>query len=190
MPIVSLPAEWDLNVAKTSMGALPNGVAGNLETVEIMRRVARARSVEPKVRELALSIVRHAGIPSQNYLDEAIAIAKFVQAKVRYVRDIRGVETLHDPLTMIDQIQQGRAQGDCDDMSLLIATLLLSIGHSPRFAIVKYQADNPTYNHIYVVVYEKNKTPYRACRASLDAIVKNKPIGFEVPSAFKKEIVV
>lgn len=188
MPMVFLKPEWDTNRTQSTMGNLPLGEIGNLQTVEIMRKVAHARCGHSKVRELALAIVRHSGAKSQNYIDEAVAIGRFVQSRVRYVRDARGIEQLHDPLTMIDQITTGTSQGDCDDMSLLIATLLLSIGHAPRFAIVKYKAGSPTFNHIYVVVYEKNRAPRAQKRVVLDAILKDRPIGSEVPSAFKREI--
>ena len=122
---------------------------------------------------------------SQNYVDEALAIGRFVQKKVRYVRDIEGIEQLHDPLTMIDQIKKGNSQGDCDDMSLLIATLLLSIGHQPFFTIVRYHPG--PWAHIYVTVYEKNWGKERV-RLVLDGILKRDPIGTEVKYFEKKEI--
>jgi hypothetical protein len=173
------------DVVNTSVS---NGSAGNYDTVEIMRGVARERSRHPLVRELALHILRMAGVASQNYIDEAKAIGRYIQKKVRYVRDIKGVETLHDPLTLIDQLRRGEAQGDCDDMSLLIATLLLSIGHSPKFRIVKYSPSSQGFAHIYVVDYEKNHGERRRRRIVLDAIMKRKPIGFEIKHAVGEEI--
>ena len=144
------------------------------------------RKSHPLVRQLALNILHWHNIKSQDYVEEARAIAKYVKEKVRYVRDIAGMEQLHDPLTMIDQLKRGTAQGDCDDMSLLIATLLLSIGHRPFFRIVKYKRDAPSYSHIYVVVYEKN-WGQKPVRISLDAILKRSPIGTEVPHVEGRE---
>lgn len=175
------------NTPQVANTQLPRGVNANLETVEIMKRVARKRATHPQVRELALNILRFAGVKSQQYLDEARAIGEFVRKKVRYVRDIDGVEQLHDPVTLIDQLRRGFAMGDCDDMSLLIATLLLSIGHKPYFRIVRYGNKSGPYHHIYVVVYEKNwRTPKK--RLVLDGILKRSPIGTEVPHADGKEI--
>lgn len=161
------------------------GAAANLKTVDLMSEVAQARKSHPLVRQLALLILKEANVMSQNYIDEALAIGRFVQKNVRYVRDIEGIEQLHDPLTMIDQIKKGMSQGDCDDMSLLIAALLLSIGHQPYFAIVRY---NPgPWQHIYVVVYEKNWGKDKQ-RIVLDAILKRDPIGTEVKFKDIKEI--
>lgn len=193
MPILKLSPEWTLgeNSTKTKNSNSPLGVAGNYRTVEVMRGLARSRSTNPLVRELALAILQSRNVESQDYVNEALAIGQFIQQKVRYVRDINGVETVHDPLTMIDQIKRGTAQGDCDDMSLIIATLLLSIGHQPFFRIVKYQNGNSGgFQHIYVVVYEKNHDDTRKKRVVLDAILKRKAIGTEVPHSSGEVIAV
>ena len=167
--------------------SLSRGRQGNLETVQIMRQVAHTRKSHPLIRQLALNILQSRNTPSQNHADEAKAIGDYVKAKVRYVKDISGVEQLHDPITMIDQIKRGVAQGDCDDMSLLIATLLLSVGLQPYFRIVKYQDDSGPFNHIYVVVYEKNWGETKK-RIVLDAILKRASIGTEVPHQQGREI--
>lgn len=114
-----------------------------------------------------------------HYLDEAKAIADYIKDHVRYVRDPDGIEYLQDPIDLVAQMEQGTAQGDCDDMSLLIATLLLSIGHTPRFRAVRYKKGYDYYNHIYVVDYEKNGASQKK-RIVLDAILKYAPIGTEV----------
>lgn len=189
MPILRLPPEWNLGeTPKVANTKLSDGKAGNLETVEFMRGIARQRASDPSVRQLALQILMAHKVPSNYYKDETLAIARFVKDRVRYVRDINGVETVTDPLTLIDQIKRGEAQGDCDDMSLLIATLLLSIGHQPYFRIVKYNNDGSApYNHIYVVDYERNPG-FKKERIVLDSIIKSKPIGFEIEHAQGNEI--
>ncbi len=191
MPILKLEPEWVLGENQTEVknGSTPKGIAGNYKTVDIMKRLARERSSQPLVRELALQIVQQSNVPSQDYIKEALAIGRYVQTKMRYIRDINGIETVHDPLTMIDQLKRGSAQGDCDDMSLLIATLLLSIGHQPYFRIVKYKNDSQAgFQHIYVVVYERNHGDKKQTRVVLDAILKRAPIGTEVKHAVGEEI--
>lgn len=171
----------------------PPGSRGNIHTVNQMKKLARARSIEPLVRELALNILRGHKTNSHAHRDEAIAIGTFVQKEVDYVKDILDVEQIHDPLTMIEQIQRGPriCRGDCDDMSLLIATLLMSIGHHPFFRIVRYfdegGDENKPYNHIYVVTYVSNNHK-KPKRLAIDAIIKNKPIGYEVPHKSGAEI--
>jgi hypothetical protein len=159
---------------------LPGGIKGNLKTIKFMQKVARERSGHPIVREFALKIIQAAGIPSHNYKEEALAIGDFVKQRMRYVRDPRESELLQDPVMLIEKLEKyGYAQGDCDDMALLIATLLLSTGHSPIYRAVRYKAPSGPFNHIYVILYERNY-PGKPERVVLDAILKNKPIGSEI----------
>lgn len=144
-----------------------------------MKRVARVRSGHPLLRKLALNILQESQVASHHFVDEAKAIGAYVKNRVRYVRDPENIEYLTDPVDMVKNIQNGTAQGDCDDMSLLVATLLLTIGHQPFFRAVRYEQPLGNYNHIYVVVYEKN--PYgKKERVVLDCILKDKLIGSEV----------
>lgn len=145
----------------------------------MMKKVARLRAGHPLIRKLALNILQQAQVPSHHFVDEALAIGDYVQRKVRYVRDADNIEYLQDPLDMIKQTQKGTAQGDCDDMALLTATLLLAIGHQPFYRAVRYESGAGNYNHIYTVVYEKN--PYgQKQRVVLDCILKDRPMGYEV----------
>ena len=145
----------------------------------MMKQVARVRSGDPLLRKLALNILQEYQVQSHHFIDEALALGDYVKTKVRYVRDPENIEYLQDPVDMIKQMQNNTAQGDCDDMSLLVATLLLSVGHQPLFRAVRYDQPFGNYNHIYVVDYDKN--PYgQQERIVLDCILKNKPIGSEV----------
>lgn len=146
----------------------------------MMKKVARIRSGDPLLRKLALNILAQTGIKSHHFKDEALAIGDFVKAKVRYVRDPENIEYLQDPKDLIKHIQEGTAQGDCDDMALLCATLLLAVGHQPSYRAVRYEQAFGNFNHIYVVDYEKN--PYgKQERIVLDCILKDREIGTEVP---------
>lgn len=144
-----------------------------------MKKIAREKSGDPTIRRLALNILHDYGVGSMQYIDEALAIGDYVKNKVRYVRDPDGIEYLQDPLDLVKHVQQGIAQGDCDDMALFAATLLLSVGHQPFFRAVRYYEPVGNYNHIYVIVYEKNMYGKKE-RVVLDCILKDKPIGFEI----------
>jgi hypothetical protein len=177
-----------------NLGKLPDstiqkvgdGIVGNLDTVQVMKRMAREYSRHPIVKRLATNILHHQNIPSHHYLREAQAIGRFVQQHVRYVKDPVGTESLQAPDMMIRAMADaGYVMGDCDDMSLLIASLLMSIGIRPKFRTVRYKGDSGPFNHIYVVVYENNiadtMMPGRVQRLVIDAIIKDRPIGFEIP---------
>lgn len=188
MPILKLQPEWLLGDAPQIKDyVVSSGSKGNLQTVALMSKLAHARKAHPRVRTLALNILNEFGINSMNYIDEAKAIGTYVQRKLIYVRDADGVEQVHDPLTLIDQLERGVARADCDDMALLVATLLLSIGHRPMFRMVRYTSNFGPFNHIYVVDYTRNYNSSKQ-RLPIDAIIKDKLIGFEVPHKSGKEI--
>jgi transglutaminase-like putative cysteine protease len=114
----------------------------------MMRQIVRAWKKSPDLRDLALSHVR--GFDQKDWYSEIAAIHALVRDKIRYVRDINGVETLHTP----DQILK-RGQGDCDDKSILLAALLESIGHPTRFVAVDINGRG--FSHVYVETKIGNK---------------------------------
>ena len=174
------------NLPKISEKNIGDGLKGNLDTIKFMKKVARIRVSDPIIRKLALNILLKYRVPSNYYVDEALAIGDYVKEKVRYVRDPDGVEYLQDPVDMVKNIRDGTAQGDCDDMALLAATLLLSIGHQPYFRAVRYAGSFGNFNHIYVVDYDRN--PYKQkLRIVLDCILKDKQIGFEIKHSSGEE---
>lgn len=186
--MLTMLPNWELgNEPEVARSQIPSNTIGNLKTVQVMRKIAHDRAGHPTVRALALAIINHERTLSHDYVNEALAIGRFVQRHVAYVRDAAGFEQLHDPILMIEKINAGQARGDCDDMALLIVTLLLSIGHFPSFRVVKYNRASPSFNHIYVVDYERNGRGPRE-RVVLDAIMKDEPMGYEVPHVQGKEI--
>jgi len=172
--------EQDLgNLPKIQESEVGEGLGGNIQTIKFMKGTARVRANDPLIRKLALNILDYYGVASNYFIDESMAVGDYVKNKVRYVRDPLDVEYLADPIDLVKQIQGGTAQGDCDDMALLTATLLLSIGHQPYFRAVRYDDQGGPYNHIYVIDYEKNPNTPRT-RVVLDCIIKDRPIGTEV----------
>lgn len=166
-------------VAKISESDIDGGLIGNLQTIDAMIKSARLRAGDPLVRKLATNILQEYQVQSHYFADEALAIGDYVKKNVRYVRDPSNIEYLQDPLKLINDLQAGSAQGDCDDMALLTATLLLSVGHDPFFRAVRYDSKSGNFNHIYVVCYERNAASPEQ-RIVLDCILKNRPIGSEV----------
>lgn len=107
------------------------------------------------IRNQALRLSQ--GLRSKDYRGEACAALAYVKSTVRYVRDIRSAEVLHDPLTLMGfpghlagdfrPCPEARA-GDCDDMAILLSALLESIGHQTRFRAVAYQREQ--FAHVWV----------------------------------------
>jgi hypothetical protein len=114
---------------------LESGLAGTRQTVAYMIRLAAGESATAAVREAAERIVR--GLPEKDWAAEARAVAEWVRTHMRYTRDGLETETLKTPTRMLREIaSRGRACLDCDDAAVLIASILLSIGHAPAFEVL------------------------------------------------------
>ena len=120
--------------------AIPNGKAGIRATLRLMSKIAKRYKKSPQIRELALALTR--SIPQKSWSKEVAALHKFVRDDIRYIKDIRGCETIQTP---IQTLRLGA--GDCDDKSTLVAALLESIGHPTRFKAVGFSKGN--LSHVY-----------------------------------------
>lgn len=91
------------------------------------------------VREKALALV--AGLPPKDWQAEMQAIFAFVRDRIRYVRDVAGVETVATPVKTLEL-----GQGDCDDKTTLLAALLGTIGCETRFVALGFAPGH--YSHV------------------------------------------
>lgn len=106
--------------------ALAGGLQGIADTLRFMNQAVDQYKTHPQIRELALSLTR--GLAQKDYAGETKRLFDYVQKRIRYVRDINGVETLQTPPKTLEY-----GAGDCDDKAMLLATLLQSLGHDTRF---------------------------------------------------------
>jgi transglutaminase-like putative cysteine protease len=130
-----------MSQANYILSSIPNGAQGVRATLREMSRIVKAYKSNPQIRELAVNLT--ANLPPKNWRAEVNAIFCFVRDYIRYVKDIQGVETLHTP----DNLLRLRS-GDCDDKSILSATLLASIGHPTRFIACGFLGDG-SYSHVF-----------------------------------------
>lgn len=126
----------------------PNGVGGVLATMRLMGKLVRRYKTDPNIFRLARQIT--ANIPQKDYEGEAAAVLKFVQNKIRYVKDVRGVETVQTPLKTLEY-----QCGDCDDKTLLFCALMESLGHHCRFTVTGQS--QKSFCHIYPEVLLSGK---------------------------------
>lgn len=129
-------------VADETRLLIPEGVRGVSATLALMRQCAEAGKSSPLIRQTALQILRT--VPEHDDRAEVAALCEWVRDKIRYTRDVYGVETLHTPERILDL-----RQGDCDDKSCLLAALLMSVGYPVEFAVMRYQPGN-SYDHVCV----------------------------------------
>lgn len=125
---------------KTQLLAIPSGSRGTRATLKIMSRLVSQGKTRYPVRDLALKIVRRNG--NKDYIGEVKSIHAWVKKNIRYVKDIRGIETVQTPEKTIEI-----GQGDCDDHSVLVATLLETIGHMTRFKAIGFAPN--IFQHVY-----------------------------------------
>lgn len=125
----------------SSLREIEDGPRGTLETLKLMRAVTREGKRSLTIRQLTGSLVN--GVQQKDYAEEARIIQAFVRDRIRYVRDIRGIETIQTPEKTLEF-----GYGDCDDKSTLAAAMLESIGHPTRF--VAMGLNGSQFCHVYV----------------------------------------
>lgn len=128
------------NSITATLQAIPDGKAGTVATLKIMREITKEGKKSLPVRSLAVSLTNAAN--QKDWFNEAKILHRFVRDKIRYVKDIRGVETVQTP-----DVTLSIGAGDCDDKSVLLASLLESIGHPTRFVAIGFKPDD--FAHVY-----------------------------------------
>ena len=120
----------DKNPPATLM-SIPSGVLGVIRTLSMMRAVTHRGRKSVPIRQLAVELV--ADLPSKDYGAEIQRLHAWVRDRIRYVRDVREVETIQTPERTL-----ANGAGDCDDKSVLLASLLEAIGHHARFTAIGF----------------------------------------------------
>lgn len=136
-----------------------------------------------EVRDFSLSILRNSGINGGMDLsnDQKIeAIYRWVLENVSYVNDPYFNELIHKVDALMNQYEKnGYIAGDCDDFTILICALLLSVGVPCRSRMIKVQSQaTGRYNwaHIYPMALVEE-----GYWIALDATEKERPMGWEPP---------
>ncbi len=152
---------------------LPRGDAGTMVTVSAMADMIRKGSRSPAVRSLAVSIV----YPYKTALEKLNALFNYVQRNVSYVRDNSIMEMIHSaPHQLSSYAQNGFYHGDCDDHTILLGSLLISVGYPVQIVIVRVGKSPGPYNHVYL------ETLVRGGWISMDATKKDSPMGWHPPA--------
>ena len=98
-----------------------------------------------EVREEAVSVGEISELQSR--LDIARAVDRYIRLHVRNIGEAD--ETLFSPYSLISQIRaNGRAFGDCDDVAMLAAAMLMTVGFQCRFKAIFPAADG-SMQHVF-----------------------------------------
>lgn len=148
---------------------LPESSAGaTRETLKAMVRLVDKWKTDTGIRELAQTLTRP--LPSKAFTEELRVLQAFVRDRIRYVRDVRNVETLQWPDYTLRV-----GSGDCDDKAILIASLAESIGFATRFRAVGLNGSQ--YKHVFA----EAKDPTTGKWTALECIVDGAGLGWFPP---------
>ena len=121
---------------------LANGYTGVQQTLRMMRQLVNQCKTNIQIRQAATNIIFLT--PEKDEYSEAEALFNMVRDSIRYVKDVNDIETLSTPMMTLE----GRI-GDCDDQTVLLASLLESVGYPTRFVIEGYTTSGE-YEHVYM----------------------------------------
>lgn len=126
-----------------TLRALPGGDGSVIETLKEMRSMVRTWRKAPEILQRATELTR--SCPSKHWLCELRALHAYVRDKIRFQMDIRDVETLRTPeLVLRERV------GDCDDKSVLLASLIEAVGKPTRFIALGFGPPPAPFSHVLV----------------------------------------
>lgn len=152
----------------STLAAIPSGIRGVKATLQAMVRLTRAGRRDVGVIQLARQIVQP--VPARDGRGEVQALFTWVKLNIRYVADPRNVETISTP-----QATLAMRAGDCDDMSVLLASLLEATGKATRFIALAFGEEG--YSHVLL------ETKLRESWVALDPTVPSAVIGWKPTDA-------
>lgn len=169
---------------------MAEGDAGVYQTLAAMRALVYQAAASPLVRAWAVEIART--VPPRSPAALAGAIRQFLSERVSYLDDPVGVELVHAPERLLDEIgSRYYVTGDCDDVATLGAALAASVGLPSRFVVLSFGGPGDPFQHVYAELWtgdgwaELDTTRQlaevqRAAIISRRLIVPGYPVDFQV----------
>lgn len=127
---------------------LPDGIPGTIRTLGAMSSAVRGE-VRPDFCGYRSEVIRRAalqicmGTQGHDPGAEIAALFEFCRDSILYRSDPFDTERVQDPCQTLALLS-----GDCDDKTVLLAALLASLGHLPRFVV--QSQDGQFFDHVYV----------------------------------------
>ena len=142
------------------------------DRIEIIRKMIKAGKANPKIRELVSKILHDKSVEEKDWDAEVEAVFEWVRENVRYTRDTEGLDTYTEPLKTVEL-----AIGDCDDLSILLGSMLGAIGYPFKLKVVSMTGSG--WDHVYPLV---GMPPFAPTKwIPLDASIEL-PLGSQVES--------
>lgn len=143
---------------------------------------------DPRNRKIALDVTRQC--PERDGECEAKAVYEAIKRKIRYTGDVAPIKMGADgPVEGVDLFQSAYRTwefggGDCDDHSVLAATLLSLNGVPAKFRVTAPYS-NADYSHIYTVAGLPKMRPTRW--VAIDSTLPGYQYGLEAPNGRKRD---
>lgn len=148
---------------------LKKGDAGVIQTVELMISYVNQYYQNKGITAIVNKIRNYTN--SQKYTDSCYSkialihnIFKYVKANFKYTPDPQGMELVVSPKHTL--LSGAIKHGDCDDLSVILATLLKSAGYPVWFRTVAWKKETGNnFTHVFVMV----ELPCKSLVLPLDA---------------------
>lgn len=105
---------------------------------------------DSRIRLFAEPLVKH--LKPHDYISEYAAVLNWVRCNIRYTRDPVNAEQLKTPAAILET-----GTGDCDEMAILIATLVGVLGGRVRFVAGAFRLTalgEPEFSHVWCEAFE------------------------------------
>lgn len=121
---------------------LRDGDAGVGDTICLMEKLTNAYITDPRILRLVRMLRKSTAVETMR------EIFNWVVTRLRYVSDPQSVELVRSAK---HTILGTMPYGDCDDLSVALATLLRAAGIPCQFKTIAWRPGKPAFSHVYVV---------------------------------------
>lgn len=119
------------------------------ETIKKIFALAEKYKISPLIRKLAVQLTQN--LTKKDYKAEQLALASYIKDKVRYVADVKDVETLQNPELTLGLKYREYHSGDCDDHTISFLALAYSIGQRNIYPCTISTRVDKAYEHIFII---------------------------------------
>lgn len=162
---------------KFERAKLQPGDRGVTQTIALMRRYARNDAQIPEITAIAKRAKRKSSIATLK------ALYNYVIRKHAYRNDPKQTELVRSPRHMVTR-REHRA-GDCDDLSTLLAALLLAAGYRTAYKVIAWDYKRGrAFTHVYVLVYLPDVKRWMP----LDPVMKTQGFGRERAPIIRRRV--
>ena len=167
----------DIPIKKYFIGS---DYTASLNTLQIMKKVIHESAKNPYVRRYAEYITDSVSCCKFSQMD---TILTFVQEHVKYISNPRYYQYIKTPSVLLKQIDQNLpTAGACSDLTILLLSLLESIGFKTAIIAVSYEPSKKL-QHVYGIA--KNQSQWYP----MDPTNSSAPVGWQRAGITHRKIV-